>query len=209
MTRSDPSGDAEAREVLEVVIRRLDEDGLIARIDAPVDQAVARHEAPVNAVTVAEPIHRRLAPFVMHLYAHASPWPRHLSPQQAADEAVVLLETGDERPNGYDTAVLDARFTEPDGLSVVRSRLAETVKRRWRYQYTQWVLAVHLPPMEWALRSRVAGLLLDRLDPWLPAEMDDRRPDRFVDALDHLIQIHLDLKRRFESVGPTGPAPAN
>lgn len=198
MTSSEASLRHRADAVIDKMARCLDEDYLVSHIDVPIDRAVAEYSEPEVGLFSHQHLHHSLARFVAHLYAHGLPCPRRLSPAQSNNEAVALLEAAYEGAcaNGYFAAVVDASLAQPDGMEVVRARLAEALKAEWRRMHVRWVFAAALPPSDWELRSEIAAILLRRLRPWLPARMAQSPPARFADDIPALFTLYLDVNRQ-------------
>ena len=150
--------------------------------------------------------HRVLAGFVAHVYAQGLPCRRRLSPSQARDEAVALLEYGYKGTceNGYFAAVLDAGRAQPNGVEVVLVQLGEAIKAGWRQMHVRWVFAKFLDPSDWPLCCEIASVLLERLRICLPEEISHWQPAQFVDEIPELLMqfVTMDSQLRQVSCGP-------
>lgn len=195
MTSSEPSLRHQAEAVISSMAFYLNEDYLISHIDEPIDRAVASYSEDEVELSSHRRFHQSLARFVVHIYARGLPCPRTLSVSQSHDDAVALLEVAYEGAcaNGYFAAVLDALLAQPDGIEVVRGRLVEAVKAEWRRMHVRWVFAESLPPSDWSLRRETAAILLNRLRPWLPAEMAHSQPAQFADDIPTLFTHYMDV----------------
>lgn len=202
MSNSDPALRQQAEAVIAWMAGRLDESFLVRQIDEPIDRAVADFTYDDSPVFLHHRFHRVLGRFVGHIYAYGSPCPRKLSEEQARDEAVALLENlyQGTLANGYDAALIEARRDPTQGLEMVFLRLAEALKARRRQQYIQAVFARCLDPADWPLRCQIAAILLQRLQPWLPAEMAEREPAQFVDEIPTLFNDTMTMNALLQQV---------
>lgn len=140
----------------------LDPQRIVRLIDEPIDRALADFRFERPAPLTRWQFHRLIAGFVAYLHAHGVAPARRLTPDQAAAEAVALLEVGYQGTHecGYDGAYLDALTPAGSGIDSVLARLAEIIRARRRYLYRQWVLARHIDPRDWPLRCAISALLL-------------------------------------------------
>ena len=124
------------RERAQAVVARmaahLQEAYLAARVDKPIDRAAQSFDYRGPRELSFRSFRAAVARFVAHIYAHGLSCPRELSPSQAEDEAITLLDSLYEGPRGRDfhAAFLDAVCSQPDGLTMVLARLTEGIKAR-------------------------------------------------------------------------------
>ncbi len=191
-----------AESVIDKMASYLDEEYVITHIDEPIDRAVAGFAWDDVHPFSHQRFHEVVARFVAHLYAHGLPCPRSLSPSQAHDEAVAVLEEVYEgtHDKGYVAAIVEAVRAQPDGLEVVLSRLADCIKDKCRRMHVRWVSVRFLASSDWALRCEVAAVLLDRLRPWLPEEMRGCRDAQFADDIPALLTDYLEVDGQLTAV---------
>jgi len=184
-SRSVPQAD----NTLERILALLDEARVRNEIDEPIDAAVAAFESSASR----RRFHQVISGFVQHIYRHGVEPHQELSSTQASAEAIALLERGysGAQARGYDAALLDAVNPRHNGIEVILAQLAEIIKDNERRQYTHWVFASCLGRLAWSERCRVAGLLLDRLRPYLTPQLQRCVAAQVVDELPVLITTHL------------------
>ena len=201
MTNSEPSH-SRARQIVDRLTELLD-DGLMARrIDGPIDAAVEAFELNDDRGYSQQWFGRAAAGFLRHLYERASSLGRKLSPSQARDEVVALLEESYRGvcSDGYDGALLDAVDPSLPGLGPVLARLAESVKDRQRARYVQWVFARHLTGVDWATRCAMAAILVQRCRPWLPPVVLRCPPEQLADKVPQLVEKYMSIRSRLQQV---------
>lgn len=192
MTNSDPHRER-AEKVVAAMRGELDPRHIAKLIDEPLDRAVAGFRFERTTALTTRQFHRLIAEFVAHLYARGVAPARRLTPDQAAAEAIALLDLGYQGTyeDGYDGAFLDAVTPAGSGIDSALARLAEVVKARRRYLYRQWVLARHIDPHDWPLRCAIAALLLESRPEEADPALSVSRPERFADLIPELLDNEL------------------
>lgn len=177
----------------------LDESLLAQVIDQPIDDAVETFPCGVETPESHLQMHDVITDFVVHMHAQTAPLGSGFSRERVRDEAVALLEQGysDFRSAAYDEALRDAFNESQDGMRIIIARLAEAAKRRRRQEYTRWVFARHIDPLDWETRCLIAELLLERIAPLLspPPKGYEYRPEELVDDIPNLLERLLEPER--------------
>ena len=178
---------------LERTFALLDETRVRNAIDEPIDAAATaflfQEESPVSH----RRFHQVIGDFVQHVYRQGIEPRQELSSAQASAEAIAILEEGylGAQAHGYDAALLDAVNPKHDGIEVVLAQLAEIIKDNARRKYTHWAFVISLGSLAWSDRCRVTELLLDRLQPFLPPQLQCCVAAQLVDEIPALIATHL------------------
>lgn len=177
----------------------LDESLLTQVIDHPIDNAVETFSCGIETPESHLQMHDVITDFVVHMHAQTALRGSRFSRERARDEAVALLEQGysDFRSAAYDEALRDAFNESQDGMRIIIARIAEAAKRRRRQEYTCWVFARHIDPLDWETRYQIAELLLERLAPLLspPPKGYKYRPEELVDDIPNLLERLLEPER--------------
>ena len=194
MTRS-AEACARAEETIRQITVLWDEAYLAQRVDDPVEKVLHEFEIADDSASSHVEFHRIIAAFVRRLYQEVPSCGRMLSPSQAHDEAIALLEQayGPMGGNGYDDAVLEAADPAQPGLILILALLAETVKMRWRERYLRWITARHIDPSDWHMKCAMAALLVRHCRQWMPPASRHLLPEQLVDSLPELLSIHLTM----------------
>ena len=171
----------------------LDEGRLAETIDDPIDAITQEVIAACRGHSPRERLHRAASALVRKLYEKAIPCRRILSPSQARDEAISILEREyrGAHADGYFGALADAADPSQDGVALVLTGMAEAIKHRERRRYARWAMARLIDPADWELRRALAARLLDNCRRWLPPELRDCTPDQFADSVPDLLAIAL------------------
>jgi len=202
MRSSDGDLRGQAEAIVRAILERLDGSYLARHIDEPIDRAIADFVWDDRHPVCHCHFHEVLGKFVAHVYARGLPCRRKLSPAQARDEAVALLEQMDRGTgvDAYEVAVLEAAQSQWGGIEVVLVQLAEFIKAQCRQMHVQWVFAKFIDASDWPLLCAIASVLLDhfrsslseRVSRWQPAQAVDAIPDllrRIVNTDSQLRQI--------------------
>ena len=192
MTPTDSRYDR-AAELLDQLAELVDETHLTRHIDEPIERAAREFKCADGTGMSHHEFLDAVADFLRHLYANAFPHGRQLTPSQARDEAVALLEQAYQGTNssGYDGALLDAIDPSLPGLGNVLARVADLVWGRQCQMHVHCIVGHHLDPGDWELKCATAAILLDRCRPYLPAELQDDPPERFADDVSYLLAVDL------------------
>ena len=173
------------------LIGSLSEEHLAAWVDEPLERAAERFQRIQDPVPSVEAFHELLAAFLRTARSEATGGAINLAESKARDEAVSVLDEGyvGSDANGYYGALLDATDPGQPGVALVLSRFKELLRDRWRHAYTRWVFARYVDPADWRLRCALAGLLADRLRPWLPSGMGSWPPSRLAGLVPELVSL--------------------
>jgi len=179
--------------VLDTIMDLLNEERISSEVDEPIDYATQGFRLEVTTPISHAGFNRLVAAFVQNIYRQALRLQRYLSEQEAFTEAVFLLESYYEGgyTKGYDGALLDATGSNLEGLELVLSRLAESIKVAERVKYVEWVFADNVYHLDWKTRYRIIAVHLKRNEEFLSADLHDSDPARFVNHLHDLIMNHL------------------
>jgi len=184
---------AEAIRRLEV---ELDGARIAALIDEPVDRAaqsfVCPDQAPLDHLRFLD----TMGHYVRHIYREAFPGGQQLTPGQAGDEALALLERGYEgrKGRGYDEALADASEAGEMGLLRVLLQVAELIKALTRQKHIQRILSEQITRSDFGLRCAVAQILLEHVRPYLPSEQQTWPLERWACLVEDLLETYFMFK---------------
>ena len=182
-----------AAEIIERLVLLLDDENLRRQIDEPIEWAAQTFDCDVETPASQRQFNDVTAGFMRHLYAHMPACPRQLSPDQARDEAVALVELA-YRPIStvpYDAALCEAIDDAQAGMATVLDRLAQALKAQCRQTFERWVFARYIDPFDWEINCAIAANLLDRARlPSAPATYRPR-PELLVDDIPELLKATM------------------
>ena len=201
MTSGDPLRSRAIR-ILENLSEQMDEALMARLIDQPIDEAAEAFPLEKGRAHSHELFHKTVAAFFHWLHEKALRCGCSISPAQAHDEAVTLLEQAYQGTHlsGYDAAVADAADPAGAGISLVLARLAETVKAQERRKYQAWVFARHLGPADWDTKCAIAVILMEGWLDVMPSHLRPYPPEFWADEIPELLRTDSGIPRRLHQV---------
>lgn len=189
-----------ASTVIDRIVELLAEQRLRQTIDDPLDAAASSFRLEEQPDITHVLFQRAIGDFVAQVFEHGPALPQRLSPQQARAEAIALLDAGYQgaHSSGYEAALLDAMDPALDGMMLVLAQLTETIKTLERQKYTRWVFTETLAPLDWRSRCRIAEVLLDRLQAFLPPDLLRCTAAQLADEIPALIITDLGTNAPFQ-----------
>ena len=179
----------------------LDEETMRRRIDEPFQQVASSFTVDPALPLTHRHFHQVIQAFTHHLYLRAMPIAQNLTPAQALDEAVAILEQTYRNPDatGYDAAYLDAMNPNQNGYEIVLLSIAEALRQRVRLHYINGVFTTHLKTMAWETQRELARWILTHYHSSLSPMLAQAPPASLVDDLPMLIldlvNMHQELMR--------------
>ena len=155
--------DFDAEKLIGNVLDLLNEARMQQEIDELLDMArrsfCLKESGPVSHSA----FNHLIAGFVQHVYRNGLRLPRHFSGQEALGDAIFLLDRyyqrehikGGEHITGYEAALIDFKGGDREGLELVLSQLAESIKTVERGKYSQWVFTTNIDHLDWRLRCLI------------------------------------------------------
>jgi len=202
----DEAGDAgdpvrdRATKIIGAVRGLLDEELMARQFDEPIGRAAEAFECRGPSVYTHATFLTEVADFVRHVYEHGLPGRRRLSPSQARDEAVALLQRVYRGPDfdGYDAAAVEAANTDGAGIRSVLATLAEAMKAIERQTYEQWVAARYINAADWETKCAVAAVLRERLAEYLPPGLLGCAPEQLAHRVFDLLKHDLTTDKKLQ-----------
>lgn len=184
---------AEAIRRLEV---ELDGARIAAIIDEPVDRAAQSFARPDQGPLDHLHFLATVSQYVQHIYREAFPGGRQLTPEQARDEALDLLERGYEgrKGRGYEEALADASEASEMGPLRVLLQVAELIKALTRQRHIRRIQSEQITRSDFGMRCAVAQVLLEHVQPHLPSEKQTWPVERWAHLVDDLLELHFMFK---------------
>ena len=178
-----------AEQIIANICGLLDESVLQQKINEPITRAVNAFQHKEEFPISHKAFHRIIGDFTRHIYESGlkTPWKMSLAGPGAT--AISLLEDHYQGTyaTGYAAARRDAIDPDQQGIDLVLHRLAESIKTIEREQYTHWIFARYLQPVDWELRCMIAWILLDRYQEFLPFQVCQCRPAQLADQIPSII----------------------
>ena len=186
-----------AEAVIEEVFEKTSEEYLQLRIDEPIEKATASFEFDRTAPVTHQTFTQVTRDFVRHVYQKALWGWQNMSAREALDEAVAILERGYPAAHGqgYYTAFLDASNPNLNGLEYILTQMARHITLMARARHIRWVCASRIELSDWPTRCRIAEILLQRWEPFLPENIRTCSPPQLANHLPELINVILSIDR--------------
>jgi hypothetical protein len=192
----------DAAEIVQEVLKLLDEHYLYQFIDKCIEEATANFKFKRMTTMNHKDFIHVIGDFIFHIYKTGF-WIRQIiSIKQARAEAVALLEKYYQGPysHGYATAFVGLLNSKLDGLEFILSQIAEIIKATTREKYIQWVYCSRIIPLDWSDRCQIAKILMNRWAPFLPPNIQQCSPAQIADHLPDLINVVHSADGKFRNV---------
>lgn len=185
---------SKAESFLEKIATLISQETLSREVDEPIECSIAAFEFKVTGLPIDhKTFHRAIAAFVQHVYENGLRLCRRFSDEKALSEAIFLLSQSyeNEDARGYDGALLDATGKGIEGLEIVLTKMAESIKTAERSKYMQWVFTANLYCRDWKEREDLVCAYLKQNNKYLPADIKNLNPARLVEYLPDLISNQM------------------
>lgn len=174
-------------DIIRKIQSSLDEAGIQAAIDDPIDDIIAAagtHNPPSSA----QELIGHVAAVIRKLFGRLPIAARRFNEVRARDEAASLISQcyGGLPGAGFESAMLEATDDRIPGLDLLYQRLGEHLKARLRQEYVSGVFSRCIDPADWDTNRAIAAFLLEKLRPDLPEGAPTLRPEQFVDCIPEL-----------------------
>jgi len=194
--------EASQDKVLEKIMALLEEERIVREVDKPIDEAVEVFQLKIKTPVSYSDFKRVISEFVAHLHRWGLRLPRHLSDEEAFTEAAFLLRWHYEgvHTKGYDGALLDATSGNLEGLEMVLSRVADSVKTCEREKYVEWVFVSNIDQLDWGAKYQLASAYLMQYEEFLPPQLRGIDPARLTEHLRDLIMNHMSIENLTDQI---------
>ena len=196
------------KKVVSVIFELLTEERISSEIDEPIELAAQSFRFKVPR-RISHPVFNRvIAGFVRHIYEKGIRLRRYLSEKEALGEAIFLVQhvSNLDQAADYETNLVNVTNKKLEGLELVLSELAETIKALERQKYIEWVFAYHADQLDWKTRCFIVETYFEENKAILPPQLLDLDPARLALHWRDLIINHLSTDRLFKQVlGSDGP----
>ncbi len=194
-----------AMQAIDRISSLLDEANIARRIDEPVEQAVATFQCEVETPQSYMHFLDITADFTEHLFRCAPICARLLTPSQARDEAVALVNLAYRRLSTvpYKAALCDAfdQATPEEipgaGMKTVLALVGEAFKDHCRESYCSSVFTRHIDTCDWQTRCEIVRALLEQYVEYLPSSPRGQRPcpQMLVDDIPDLLRTAMVVRQ--------------
>jgi len=201
--RTGPSGDTDAGHIegtLQSILSEISTETRIKMVGIPIDSARGAYITDSVTVNSYEEFCETITSFYMHLKRHTRKLSEPVDLNEAAPEALDLLERAFSKQGGLKAAEAEARTAVKGGLRLVLDMMTEQFKREEQEKYMNYILKSALDPLDWKSKVDLMGVFLKRLGPLLAPEIKSQPPERFAEHYEDLIRAYLQSIDRMNSL---------
>lgn len=177
-----PADPAESEcDLFDTIAAQIDELTLARKFAIPVDSARASYVLASSTVASYDEFIGIVESFFVHLQTYTSAGtPAVPDAECVADRAMALLNETFRSHGGAQAAYAQARDGTEGGIRAVLDSMTEQYKTRLQADHVAVVLEKAVAAMSWPDRIRFTQAAMNRLRPFLPAEIRDEPPERFA-----------------------------
>jgi hypothetical protein len=185
----------------DAVVTQINEYALAHRFGIPIDSARGSYSLDASTVPSREAFLDLQEAFYIHLQNwindETGPSP---DTQHARSEVIGLMDEAFKDQGGHEAAYARARDGTQGGLRSVLDTVAEQYKRTCYSNYVRKVFYETVSVMEWDQRVRFMQGAMERLRPFLPPELRDEPPERFVRENGAIVKCYVESLDRLNRV---------
>ncbi|MBC8469721.1 MAG: hypothetical protein H8D56_09645 [Planctomycetes bacterium] len=187
MMSSQPSENPQ--DIIESIIKKLDETVLKKAIDEPIDTAAKNFKYNCQKKQNPMQLQDILSDFVKHIYRDGTN--TAFAPDDTLAHTISLLDRyyQGNYSNGYTAAILDAINGGPDDVKIVLHRIAEIIKTVERERYISGIFKSSIDISDWHLRCRIVKYLLSKYKSHLTPALYKCHPSQLVDEIPYILSI--------------------
>ncbi|HBG25739.1 MAG: hypothetical protein A2Y10_20320 [Planctomycetes bacterium GWF2_41_51] len=177
------------KEIIEAIIKNLDEKVLKKSIDDPVDKAALNFKHDYEKILNHLQIQELLSNFVSLVYKDGLK--SNIAQEDFLPFTIFLLDRYYQGnfSNGFIAAILDAANGNEDDLKIIFHRIAEIIKTTEREKYINGIFTARIDISDWHFRCRIAEYLLTKYKSCLTPAILNCPPQQLVDEIPSLLSI--------------------
>ncbi|MEN6428745.1 MAG: hypothetical protein ABFE13_25635 [Phycisphaerales bacterium] len=177
----------------DTVVSQISEDVLARRLGIGIDSARGSFILDSSTVQSPDEFHEVLNAFYCHLHCWIScRTEESLDADRVRTETIDLLEKAFRNRGGERAAYVRARDGTQGGMRSILDAVAEQYKRDRYAAHVQRVLCEAISAMDWDDRVAFMQTAMRRLGPFLPPELRDEPPERFVRQYEVIVQTYVE-----------------
>ena len=175
------------QDIIELIIKKLDETVLKKAIDEPIDTAAKNFKHNCQKKQNSMQLQNILSGFVKHVYRHGINVA--FAPDDILAHTISLLDRyyQGNYSNGHTAAILDAINGGSDDVKIVLHRIAEIIKTVERKKYINGIFKSSIDISDWYLRCRIVEYLLSKYKSHMAPALYKCHPSQLVDEIPCLL----------------------
>lgn len=176
--------------LLETLLGKISSQAIAEQITRPLDEARARYQLDRVTAENADAFHEVLLRFHVHMLRHTHEGVGRLDQDLLLGEALGILKRAFAQEGGYKAALAEAGDGTHGGLRLMLDRITEQMKRDEAERYLLLVFTEAINPLDWDTKVELISTLLERLKPYLPAEVLEKPPSSYATEYRQLVQAY-------------------
>ncbi len=176
----------------DAVVSQSSQQALAKKIGIPIDSARSSFILESSTTASADEFVDTITAFYSHLQRYTNPAPAiTIEDEDAKDKALSLLERTFRNRGGFEAAKSNAADGTNGGLRLILDALTEQFKSERQADYVHAVFRKALDGLEWQEKIDFIKAALQRLAPFLPAEIRSQPPERFARHYETIVQTYV------------------
>jgi len=176
---------------LDNVLSEIDSESLTQKISLPIDAARASYLLDSVTLDSHEQFYDTITAFYLHLLRHSEQVmePANMAATRAG--ALNLVERTFAGKGGLDAALAEARDAIHGGMRFILDALTEQFKTEVQVNYVNQVLKQALNPLDWKAKVAFMSALLERIEPFVSAEIRSIPPERLARNYETVVKTYV------------------
>jgi len=175
--------------IITQITQEINESAIAMNVNRKYDDARISFQLTSNRVSSEDEFYSVLGEFYNHVHNLCVSPGSKLSPHEAVEHAIRLLEDAMRQEGGNIQTAYQNTIT---GINGGMMRLLDTIANSMRYQaqqlYTENVLRRYISPMQWEPKVDAIRALLAHYQNELPPDIDVQHPEKYANDYSRLIK---------------------
>jgi hypothetical protein len=177
----------------DTVTARINEQALAQDFGIPIDSARGAYALDSSVINSHDEFIGTLEAFYIHLLRYASSETGlSIDVASARSEAIALLERAFHGKGGVEAAFARARDGTQGGMRSILDVFTEQYKAERQVAYIRLVFKDTIDSMDWDARVRFMSGAMKRLGPFLPCELRNEHPERFIRNYEAIVRAYVE-----------------
>ena len=159
-------------------------------VDRPIDEALGPFVLNPESYASRDAFLDTLAQCVQLVYAQGLLVPRKLTEEQAKTEALHLVESSYQSPNGargFSAALVRVQIHGPEGVKEILDDVLTSIIGSERQKYVSWVLGKYVQALDWHEKCLMVKVIFEGFGDFFDSAITGSPPERFADCCQDLV----------------------
>ena len=176
---------------LRVLLSEMDPDNLHESVGKPIDEARGTYFIEFVTVESDQDCLDAVAAFYLHILDHTSSVASDITPDAVGAESLALLDRAFARRGGTRFALAEAQCGNQGRIRYVLDTLTEQLKAEQQEKHAARAFKIALSGLDYEGRVALVEEFIGLLRPFLPDELADAPPERFLDGIELLVRTYM------------------